>query len=240
VSYQPDATTIRVRDTRTRKSIDVAIAERCVPAAAHSARVLVRCRVPASARYRYELIDSKDGSTAPLPGDSDSYDELYGMGAHWVLGVNSEMGHPASVYVNWRTGTRFVENWDAPVRDLDSPGLSPYKRRRSSVRLVGGRSRGEPLVLRRRGRRATTLTTCQTTCEVVHVSDRYVTWTQDIRVRLYSLRTGRRVSWRFPAFDWSAHYFLGAAQTRYELLVFAPASADAGGPYRVHALRLPR
>jgi hypothetical protein len=144
---------------------------------------------------------------SPTRWDCDPYNEYSQIGLHWLAGTERQMSpHPSIAYLNWRTGEtgRPRGNPDGLATfDLDDPRLGPATAyagpAEGDARVVVSEVPGDPILLRRRGRRSVVLSRCRTGCSLPGLAGGRVVWREGRReVRAYVLRTGRRWSWRLP------------------------------------------
>jgi hypothetical protein len=225
-SAQPGIVTII--DTQTGLSKDHPADSGCAPADAAAGQLLLRCEPTPSSQYP-GVMSLHSGAVAYPAGSRPS--EIYdNIGRYWLRGADPlAHGGPVLVYLNSRTGERRAgAAAGAGQRDLDTPDLAPLRpcgrTPRSFVQyrspFVLGFSKQPALVLTRcRPPKRTTIASCQISCDTPQLSRAWVTWATLNRAYAYSIRTGRRLTWRFSDFDQTLGYSMTVAHTHNRLFV---------------------
>ena len=222
---------VRVYDTVTDGTYEVAMPEACSVKAAEAAVALVDCLpTPTGDRQGPFLLDLMDGRLrAPANADDADADADYwtDIGRHWIRGITgSGIGKPMDVWFNWRTGRRVLSDETTPARDLDHPKLRRWDFRvldrdgSLSIRTA----RPLRLVLGRPGPDAV-LSRCSGECSQPTLSAGLVTWREDSVVRSYDARRRTRLGWYLDGYD--PDRFHEVVHTRYHVLVAAQRDGGA-------------
>jgi hypothetical protein len=259
VAYNRDDRTIRVYDSRRRRSFD--IASPCAVASTRGAdgHFLVNC--PSARDVTQELLNVRQRRVRSLPAGS-ARGSYYEMGRHWLRGWrDDESSDGVVVYLNWRTGKEvevpLSEDRVAP-RDIYSRGLEPVRGLPVGVFLLGredGRSlfqqldssgRSETLNLWGRGRRIRLAKSCIHQCgDTSGLAGGRVAWSRPARgsawaVRGYSVRSEKRVAWRVEDVpDPDAVQIMQVGHTR-EMIVFGALTGTRYANYGGQTFELPK
>lgn len=226
LAWKPGAEVLRVRDSRTARYVDVAIAATCEPYDVDPGMVLLGCQEGSGPVHPY-LVDTASRATRLVSG-ADVRDSYAVLGRHWLGGGSCAINPPVcdSVALNFRTGERVTGEID-----LDFAGVRPRPERPRMARIVGREitspgPRAE-LRFRRRGRRDVLLSRCRGGCYAAQYSFGRVAWLEGRRVHGFEVRSRRRSSWRLPSRLGDLGE-LGLGFTAYEVVLVAPSAAGSG------------
>ena len=197
--------TLRVFDTETSRSRDLAVDPSCLVRDATRNTALVLCGENATAY----LVDLAALRMRYLGSGEFGF---FRIGRHWVEGSYPTMGgHPRTVFKNWRTGRAIDDHSDIlGTRDIDSPKLDKlprgtwtYDREAPYVlkRLLFPRDGTHALVFDRPGSSRVRLSECRRDCVDPSLSARIATWAEGRTARAYDARARRRFAWRLPDED---------------------------------------
>lgn len=190
------------------------------------ALLLLSCEIDGSSGRNLFVLNILTGSRtqvpqADIPEGRGYYPPLEGydkIGRRWLAGISLGSGRSIIAYIDWRTGEKraFGEETDYVPRDLDHRALAPIAPKRDedvpfaadapfSVTTTSrnGRRFGSRLTLFR-GTTASTLGTPRALldpcrhgyCGAAQLGGGVATWVHGRYLRLYVLRSGRRLAWR--------------------------------------------